>query len=168
MIKEMEKAEVLNATFTLVFTGKTCLQKSQTPKSNWTQQVHATWWGVSLRTKGAGRCHYEATLNYLWKGMLTGRGSWGLGERKCHSCVQERWEGGSGEILPGHLHLSPWKVLQQILLGTIAKHVKSKKVIRSSHRWFMKGKSCLTNLLIAFSSEMSGLVDEGRELFFLT
>jgi len=34
VIKEVEKAEVLTAFFTLVFTGKICLQKSQTPKTH--------------------------------------------------------------------------------------------------------------------------------------
>jgi len=39
--------------------------------------------------------------------------------------------------------------------------VEEKKVVRSSQRGFIKGKSCLTNL-IAFYDGMTGWVDEGR------
>ncbi|KAK4826426.1 hypothetical protein QYF61_008959 [Mycteria americana] len=59
------------------------------------------------------------------------------------------------------LTLIPGKVMEQLFLETISRHIKDKKIIRSSQHGFAKGKSCLTNLII-FYNEMSGLVDEGR------
>ena len=49
----------------------------------------------------------------------------------------------------------------QLILKIIIKQVEEKKVIRSSHHGFTKGKSRLTSL-IAFYDRMTGWVDEGR------
>jgi len=46
-------------------------------------------------------------------------------------------------------------------LEVILKQVEEKKVIRSSHHGFTKGKSCLTNLTALYDG-MTGWVDEGR------
>lgn len=44
------------------------------------------------------------------------------------------------------------KVMETILLESISKDMKDKKMIRSSQHRFTKGKSCLTNL-IAFDRD---------------
>lgn len=46
---------------------------------------------------------------------------------------------------------------------TISKHTKDKKVTGHSQHGFMKGKSCMT-ILIGFYDEVTGLVDEEREV----
>ncbi|GAB0181321.1 mitochondrial enolase superfamily member 1 [Grus japonensis] len=62
---------------------------------------------------------------------------------------------------PVSLTSIPGKVMEQLILGVISKHVEEKKVIRSSQHGFTKGKSCLTNL-IAFFDGMTCWVHEGR------
>ncbi|KAK4832100.1 hypothetical protein QYF61_020727 [Mycteria americana] len=59
------------------------------------------------------------------------------------------------------LTLIPGKVMEQLILDTISRHIKDKKIIESSQHGFTKGKSCLTNLINLYD-DMTGLVDEGR------
>ena len=51
--------------------------------------------------------------------------------------------------------------MEQPVLGTIFRHMKGKKVIRSSQHGFTKRRSYLTNL-INFYDEVTGLADERR------
>lgn len=67
--------------------------------------------------------------------------------------------GGAVWVLGVSLISVPGKVMRQLLLGTISKRVKDKKVIWRSQRGFSKRKSCLTNLTTC--GEMTGLVDGG-------
>jgi len=57
--------------------------------------------------------------------------------------------------------LIPGKVMEQLILETICRHKKEKKIIRSSQRGFTKGKSCLINLVNIYN-ETTVLLDESR------
>ncbi|GAB0210177.1 mitochondrial enolase superfamily member 1 [Grus japonensis] len=53
------------------------------------------------------------------------------------------------------------KVMEQIILGALTKRVQDNQGIRPSQHGFMKGRSCLTNL-ISFYDQVTCLVDEGK------
>jgi len=52
-------------------------------------------------------------------------------------------------------------VIEQITLNVITPYNQDSQVIRSSQHVFMKGRSCLTNL-ISFSDKITHLVGEGK------
>lgn len=57
--------------------------------------------------------------------------------------------------------MMPGKVMHQLILEIIYRHIKDKKMIRRNQYEFTKGRSHLTDLITVFN-EMTGLVDKGR------
>ena len=66
-----------------------------------------------------------------------------------------------GNYRPVSLTSVPGKVMEQIILGEITRHVHDVQGIRPSQHGFMKGRSCLTNL-ISFYGWVSILVGEEK------
>ena len=62
---------------------------------------------------------------------------------------------------PVSLILVPGKVMEQTILSEITQYVRDNWRIRPSQHGFMKGRSCLTNL-ISFYDWVTSLVDEGK------
>ncbi|GAB0180898.1 mitochondrial enolase superfamily member 1 [Grus japonensis] len=71
------------------------------------------------------------------------------------------WKEDSGNYSPVNLTPMLGKVMEQIILSAIMTHIQDNQTIRPSQHGFMKGKSCLTNL-ISFYDKMTHLVDEGK------
>ncbi|KAK4813862.1 hypothetical protein QYF61_001960 [Mycteria americana] len=55
----------------------------------------------------------------------------------------------------------PGKIMEPFILSALNRHVQANQGIRLSQHGFMKGRSCLTNL-ISFYDQVTCLVDEGK------
>jgi len=56
------------------------------------------------------------------------------------------------------------KIMEQFILSALTGHVKDNQGIRPSQHGFMKGRSCLTNL-ISFCDQVTCLADEGKAVY---
>ena len=71
------------------------------------------------------------------------------------------WKDDPGNYRPVSLTSVPGKLMEQLILSTIIQHMRDNQMIRPSQHGFMKGRSCLTNL-ISFYDRATCLLDEGK------
>ncbi|GAB0204890.1 mitochondrial enolase superfamily member 1 [Grus japonensis] len=71
------------------------------------------------------------------------------------------WKEDPGNYRPVSLTSVPGKITEWFILSALTRQVQDDQGIRPSQHGFMKGRSCLTNLIF-FYDQVTCLVDEGK------
>lgn len=78
-------------------------------------------------------------------------------------CIQVALKEDSGKYRPVSLTSVPSKIMENIILEGILKHLEYNSVTGHSQLGFMKAKSCLSNLT-SFYDKVIHLADQGKQV----
>ncbi|KAK4823940.1 hypothetical protein QYF61_008326 [Mycteria americana] len=144
--KDEEKAEVLNAFFASVFNSRANCSLGTQP--------------LELEDRD-GDQNGAPIIQGEMQSWLTGEvpADWRLAN--VTPIFKKGWKEDPGNHRPVSLTSVPGKLMEQIILSAITRHVENNQGIKPSQHGFRKGRSCLTNL-ISFYDKVTHLVDEGK------
>lgn len=124
----------------------------------------ARWWRrtvflksgqvAHVNAKGAGWCQRKIILSCLWIVLTVGDSSWRLEDSKYVSYLQQQQE-RILELQTSQPPLGPWKGDWEIILESVPKHMRGKKVIGIVSLGFKRQ-------IIAFYNEVTSLLDDWR------